>query len=164
MGKPIIKTTNMEKFIEYLQEADKKIRAVDHMLYVTYPLVKDKRLLLKILLEAKNSIADCINSILQYEYLYDRITLQKDAKTNFRIFIDQCSKRYSITSQEIKKILDLFEIIEKHKESPFEFIKENRIVILSENMHQKIITIEETKEFLNLAKKVLEKTKNQMRT
>ena len=70
----------MEKFLENLQEAENIIQTIDHMVYVTFPLIQDKKLLLKIILETKTAIANCINSILQYEYLYKRIRLYKEPK------------------------------------------------------------------------------------
>ncbi|GAJ08281.1 unnamed protein product, partial [marine sediment metagenome] len=84
----------MEKFLENLQEAQKTIQVIDHMIYVTFPLIKDKKILTKILTETKSAITNCINSILQYEYLYKRVNLYKDAKTNFRIFIKKCCPYY----------------------------------------------------------------------
>ena len=71
----------MEKFLENLEKAEKIVQTTDHMIYVTFPLFKDKRLLLKILLEIKIAVSSCINSILQYEYLYKKISLYKDPKT-----------------------------------------------------------------------------------
>ena len=149
----------MNKFLESLQEAEKNVRTIDHMLYVTYPLIKDKRILIKVLKESKNSIFLCISAILQYEYINKRITLYEDSKRNFNTFIE-CSKRYGITSDEIKKILELYDIIERHKESAIEFYKNGKLVILSENMTQRLISLEKTKEFLGLSKEILKKTKN----
>ena len=149
----------MEKFIEYLAEAERIIKTADHLIYMTFPLVKDKKLLLKILSETKIVITNCINSILQYEYLYKRIKLYKDPKTNFRTFREKCAPRYKITKEEIKIIIELFEIVENHKQSPFEFVKNEKIIILSENLEQKTLTIEKTKEFLLLAKNILKKSK-----
>ena len=63
----------MEKFLKDIQEAEKLIRKIDHMTYMTYPLIQDKRLILKIISETKNAIIKCINSILHYEYLYHSI-------------------------------------------------------------------------------------------
>lgn len=149
----------MEKFLENLQEAEKIIQRIDHMLYVTFPLMKDKRLLLKILLETKIAVTKSINSILQYEYLYKRINLYQNSKRNFEIFQEQCAPRYSITKQEIKLILELFNLVEQHNQSPFEFIKNEKVVILSENLKVKTFTTEKTKEFLLLAKNILKKIK-----
>ena len=148
----------MEKFLENLQEAQKTIQIIDHMIYVTFPLIKDKKLLLKLLLETKSAITNCINSILQYEYLYKRINLYKDAKTNFRIFIKKCCPYYQITLKEIDSVIELFELVEKHEQSTVEFLKNEKVVILSENLKTETITIEKIKEFFNLSKEIMRKT------
>lgn len=153
-----------QKFLEYLSEANRIIKACDHMIYVSYPLIKDKKLLIKILIELKKSVAYLINAILQYEYLYKQITLYKDAKTNLQNFVNKSSKRFNITNSETKKILDLFEIIELHKNSPMEFTREDKVVILSENMKKQVITLELTKEFLIMSKEVLKKTKERIKS
>jgi len=150
----------MEKFFENLEKSEKTIQTADHLLYVTYPLVKDKRLLLKILTEIKKGIASCINAVLQYEYLHGRVRLSSDSKINFKKFLDKCCPRYNISDTNIKKIIKLFDIVEKHKSSPFEFVKENKVVILSENMDSEIITLEKVKEFLDSSKIVLQKAKD----
>ena len=149
----------MEKFLENLTTAEKTIRAADHMIYVTFPLIKDKRLLFKILHETKNAIALCINSILQYEYLYKRIKLYKDSGLNFKIFVVKCVPRYGITKEEMNLILELFDFVEKHKESPFEFVKDEKIVILSSSLRPRTITIEKIKEFMTVAKSIFKKTR-----
>ncbi len=151
----------MEKFLENLQKASAIIKTADHLIYMTFPLVRDKRLLLKIVTELKNAIAICINSILQYEYLYKRISLSQDPNKNFRTFKEKCSTRYSITEEEVTQIIELFQLVEEHKKSPMEFVKDDKIVILSENMQRKTLTIEKTKEFLIIAKNILKKAENQ---
>lgn len=153
----------MEKFLQYLQEAEKTIRTSDHMLYMTYPLVKDKNVLLKILCETKTAITNCINAILQHEYLYKRISLYKDPKENFRTFENKCSRPYNITKEEINLILELFELAKKHKESSMEFIKDEKVVILSNNSEPKTFTVEKAKQFLELAKNILKKTKERIK-
>jgi len=151
----------MEKFLENLEKARKLIQTADHLIYMTFPLVSDKKLLLKIISEIRNGIANCINSILQYEYLYKRISLYQEPKTNFKTFREKCATKYGIMPEEIILILELFEIVEEHEKSPMEFVKDEKIVILSENMKQKTITVEKTKEFLAMAKNILRKTENQ---
>lgn len=148
----------MEKFLENILSAEKKIQTADHMIYVTFPLIKDKRLLLKITQEIKEAITDCITSILQYEYLYKRINLYKNSKLNLKIFFEKCAPRYKIEKEEIRLILELFDFAEKHKKSPFEFIKDDKVVILSNGLKPKTLTVEKTKEFLVMVKNVLRKT------
>ena len=149
----------MEKFLENLILAEKMIQTADHMIYVTFPLIKDKRLLLKILQEMKNAIALCINAILQYEYLYKRIKLYKDSRLNFKIFIEKCVPRYRITKEEINQIMELFDFVEKQKESPFEFVKDEKLVVLGTGLRPRIMTVERTKELMMVAKSILKKTK-----
>ncbi len=149
----------MEKIFENLEKSEKTIQTAGHLLYVTYPLVREKKLLLKILTEIKNGIANCINAVLQYEYLYGRIRLSSNSKINFKRFLEKCCPRYNISETETKKIIKLFEIIKKHKESPFEFVKEDKVVILTENMNSETITLEKVKEFLEISKNVLQKAK-----
>ena len=152
----------MEKFLENLQEAEKNFKTIDHILYVTFPLVKDKRLLLKIVQETKGVITHCITSILQYEYIYKRISLYRNSKENFKTFTEKCAPRYKISAQELSKISELFDFVDKHKASPFEFVKEEKVIILSENLNPTTLTLEKTKEFLLLAKEILRKTKETM--
>ena len=150
----------MEKFFENLEKAEKTIQTASHLLYTTYPLVRDKRLLLKILVEIKKGIASCMNAVLQYEYLYGRVRLSEDSKLNFKKFLEKCCPRYNISETEVKKTIKLFEIVEKHKTSPMEFVKEDKIVILSDNMSSETITLEKVKEFLDSSKTILQKAKN----
>jgi len=150
----------MEKFLENIYESERILAKVGHMVYVTYPIVKDKKLLIQMLLEIKTALAKSITAILQYEYYYKRITLSKSPKENLRTFKTKCASKYNITFEEMQKIFELFDIIEKHNNSPFEFKKEEKIVILSETLNPKIIEFEEIKGFLALTRVILEKTKN----
>ena len=153
----------MEKFLENMLEAEKNIQIADHMTYVTFPLIKDKRLLLKILQEIKNAVVHCISSILQYDYLYKKIDLYKDSKENFRVFIEKCASNYEITKEELGLITELFDVVEKHRQSPFEFVKGDKLVILSNGLKPRTLSIEKTKEFLILGKSILKKTRENFR-
>lgn len=153
----------MEKFLENLEQAGKIIRTVDHLVYVTFPLVKEKRMLLKIITDTKNAIVFCINSILQYDYLYKKIRLYQNTKENFRTFKEKCSPRYGISEEEIRKIIALFELVERHKKSPLEFVRNDKVIIMSENFYPEAITIEKVKEYVILAKNILFKVENKIK-
>ena len=118
----------MEKFLENLRESEKIIKTADHIIYVTLPLVKDKRLLLKMLQEIKEAVVKSINALLQYEYLFKRIRLSKNARTNFKTFEEKCAPKYEIKEKELELILELLNLTERHKKSPMEFVRDNKIV------------------------------------
>ncbi len=154
----------MEKFIQNLEEAERIIRTVDHLIYVTFPLIKDKRMLIKILVETKNALVYFINAILQYDYMYKRIQLYQDPTQNFRTFKDKSSKRYGITEQEMAQIISLFNIVEAHKKSPMEFTRGDKIVIMTENFKPETINQEKVKEFINTSKEIFKKFKDFLKT
>ena len=147
----------MEKFLENLIDARKMIQTADHMVYVTYPLINDKKILLKILQELKTAMAKCISSLLQFDYLYKRIKLHTDTKANLQTFKEKCAPRAKITLEEVKSAYELFEIVEKQKRSSMDFIRKEKLVILSENLEPQVVTLEKIKEFLVTTKEISKK-------
>jgi hypothetical protein len=148
------------RILKNIEEAEKRTNIAGHIIYVTYPLLKDKKLLTKALIEAKEIIIACINAILQNEYLNKRIGIEKDSSANFRVFSEKCASRYEINEREIQKMIELFELSEKHKESSMEFMKDNKVIMLNDRMKINTLTIEKTKDMIDLAKTILIKTKN----
>ncbi len=153
----------MEKYIEYLENSISILKTADHMTYMTYPLIKEKRLLLKILNQLNTALMNILNSILQYEYLYKRIQLYKDPKENFRTFKEKCASRYNITEEEMNVISKVFTLTQKHKNSPLEFVKKDKIVIMTDNLHTETIDLPDIKEFLIKTKQILKKAENKIR-
>ena len=148
-----------EKFIESFEKAKKTLQTADHLTYVTYPLLKENRLLLKILEEISSSLVSAINSVLQYEYIYKRIRLYQDARENFETF-KRISSRYQISEEQLRKIIEVLSLMERHKKSPFEFVKNEKIVIMSEGFRTDTLTVEKIKDFILETKDVLRKIEN----
>ncbi len=144
-----------------LEKAKKGIQTADHLTYMTYNIVKEQRLLLKILEDLKISLINLINSALQYEYYYKRIRLWKEAKENFNTFKKICPW-YNITKEEIDKLIEIIILFEKHKKSPFEFVKNNKVVIMSEDLKTETLTLEKVKEYLKISKGILIKIEHRI--
>jgi len=152
-----------EKFQENLKEAIRNLQIADHMTYVTFPLINDQRLLLKIFDNIYQSIISCINAILNYEYLYKRIKLYSNINENLQTFIDKCAKNYNLTNEQIMKIQQIIALNKQHKQSAMEFVKKDKIIILSDNLRTQSINVQKIKEFLLLAKELLMKTNNKIK-
>ena len=146
-----------EKFEELIENAKRHIRTADHITYVTFPLLKEKRLLLKVLDDMYLVMVSIINAILQYDYVYKRINLYKSPLENFKIFRQRCAKRFGITDEEINSVIEVFKIVNQHKNSPFEFMRKDRIVIMTDNLHTETISIEKIKQHLAYTKSMLSK-------
>jgi hypothetical protein len=153
-----------EKFQEDLQKAVKSLQIADHMTYVTFPLVNEQRLLLKIFDEIHKSIINCINAILNYEYLYKRIQLYANNGENIRTFANKCAKTYNLNNGQIKKILEILELNKKHKQSAMEFVKKDRVVILSDSLNTQTLDIHKIKQYLLLSKELLMEVNKRMKT
>ena len=144
-----------EKFINI----EKKLAITTHLTSNVFPMFKNKRILLRALEEIRNSISECITIILHVEYTRNEIKLYKDPGKNFESF-STCAKKYLIERGEVRAIEEIFRTVKEHKESTMEFLREDKIIILSENMKQNLINLDKIKSFLIVAKKILIKTKN----
>lgn len=153
----------VEKFIENLNKAASLLQTADHLVYLTYPIVREKRLLLKVLNEIYLVIVNIANSILQYEYFNKRINLYHNASDNFFVFKNKCAPRYGISPEQIKKIEEIFDLAEKHKNSPFEFVRNDKIVIMTDAMKMGTLTVEKIKEYVFLSKDLLRKAETRIK-
>lgn len=154
----------MERFQQNLQQAIRSLQIADHMTYVTFPLVNEHRLLLKIFDEIYKSIINCINAILNYEYLYKRIQLYANNGENIRTFTNKCAKTYNLNNEQIKKILEILELNKKHKQSAMEFVKKDRVVILSDSLNTQTLDVHKIKQYLLLAKELLMEVNKRIKT
>jgi len=120
-------------------------------------LMKDKRLLLKSLETVYEALLHTINAILQHDYVWKKVSLYKDPKSNFRVFSDKCAPRYGIEKEQISEILDILALVERHKRSPLEFARKDKVIIMSDNLKTSVIDIQIIKNYLILSKSILEK-------
>ena len=143
----------MEEFQILRDKATQKIRVADHMLFMTYPLVKDPKLLLSIIENIFASLDFGMSALLQHERLFKRIPPYHDTfPTRFEIFKDKMIPRYKISPNHAKLITDVRTIISEHKKSPVEFARKDKFVICSPSYSLKTIDI-------NLVKKYIFETK-----
>jgi len=141
-----------EKFKKYLKESKRHLQIADHMTYITYPLVNEKKLIIKIFEEIYKSLENSINAAIYYEFEKGNIILNSNNEKNLLIFFDTISKNYNLNEKELSKIKEIIEIEKKHKKSAVEFTKEEKVVMLSDNLKTQILTIDNIKEYLNLLK------------
>ena len=139
----------MEEFQILRDKATQKIRVADHMLFMTYPLVKDPKLLLSIIENIFASLDFGMSALLQHERLFKRIPPYHDTfPTRFEIFKDKMIPRYKISPNHAKLIIDVRSIISQHKKSPVEFARKDKFVICSPSYSLKTIDINLVKKYI----------------
>jgi len=151
----------MEKFEECKEKAGKCIHIADHMISVTYPLVKDTKLLLAIMENIFLSLTNSMASVLHYERMYKRIPpFQDNFDSKFRMFKERCINRFNIDKSYILFIQDIKDVIVSHRKSPVEFVRKDKFVICSDNYRMKAISIEDIKKYVSKAKVFIEEMNN----
>lgn len=142
----------MQKFNDLVLEANKKLKLADHIAYVTYPLLKETRLLLTIVDNINKSLILALNAYLYYDYLYKRISFFPDnLKEKLDIFERSSAKRYELHGYK-QLILEINGLLKKHKEAPVAFAKKDKLVICSKNYKIKTLELEDAKIYLSKAK------------
>ena len=148
----------MEKFQELRDSAGKKLQIVDYMLTMTYPLVRDPKLLLSVAENLFLAYSYSISSLLHYERLFKRIPpFQEDFSSKLDMFADRCLKKYSIDSENISIIRDLKEIIVAHRKSPVEFSRKDSFVICDGDYRLRTISPGIIKGYVEKAKLFIKK-------
>jgi len=143
-------------------EIKRVLRNADHMLYITYPVLKENRLLAKVLEEVHSSVKKTVDIIMQHEYEYKRIKLYSDYKINMTLFEQRCAARYYLTQEEMTGIKQIMDLFESHKSSPLEFSRQNKFIIMSDNLKTDSITVQKLKLMLGTAKTFARKAENSL--
>ncbi len=139
----------MEEFQVALEKAKKSIRLADHMLVMTFPLLKDPKLLLAVVENIFSSLSNAIYSVVYYERLFKRIPFFQDSfESKFLIFRTKIAQKYGINQEYIKLVQEINELLHSHKESPVEFSRGDRFVICSDNFRMKTVGVSELKKYI----------------
>lgn len=149
-----------------LEKANKLFEVADHLTYVTYPMVKEPKLIFTITEHILNSCVSAMDALLYYEYTYKRIDSYQN--NNFmekiNIFKYKVAPRYGIDRKHIFIMEDLKMILDRHKKSPVEFSKNNSIIMCNPNYEVTTITIEKVKNYVYESKNFLNKVNSLLKT
>lgn len=149
----------MEKHEELIKDANKLINTADHFIYTTYPMLKETKLLLTIVKNIHDASVKAMDSVLEYERLYKRISdYPDDFNTKLEILKTKCMRKYSLPREFIQTIRDVRMIVKEHKQSPIEFSRYDKLIICSEDFRTKSISLTEVKGYLSTAKPFIQKT------
>jgi hypothetical protein len=148
----------MEKFEEARDKARKNIKLADHLIYVTYGLVKDPKLFLAIMDNIFLALTNSLGALLHFERYYKRIPPFHDKfDSKMLMFKEYCFTKYGFSKEELDFIFMIKDTIISHKKSPVEFRRSDSFVICDDKYHMKSITMDNIKEYLEKTKAIFEK-------
>tara|TARA_Y100000310_G_scaffold335338_2_gene417139 strand:- start:46397 stop:46879 length:483 start_codon:yes stop_codon:yes gene_type:complete len=148
----------MEHAKKLLNEANESLKRADHLASVTFKLINDPKLLWVALENTHKAAINCMNSLLQFDYIYKRIPhIPEVFKEKLRLFKETTAKRYTISRETIILIADLQELVEKHKASSMEFVRKDKFVIASQDYRLRTLDIKKVKDFVEKTKMFINK-------
>jgi hypothetical protein len=149
----------MATSLEHLHKARFRYDAAFHLLKVTYPMVKDPRLLIGILDNIFGSLEGAMDAILVYEQKVKLIQPYKDDfKNRFYVFRDKSVRHQDMPREGVDLILRMKNILDLHKKSPMEFKRGGKMVICSSNYDVEMITLQDAREYLEITRRFIEAT------
>jgi len=137
--------------------ASEFIRRADHMFYMTYPLVRDNKLIITMAENICNGMNYAIDALLMHEREYKRISPYPD---EFGIKLDifrKIAARYDINKESVNMIIDLKMFLEERKNSKMEFIKNDKYMLFNQKQELKSLGIDKLKQNLNISKEFIKR-------
>ncbi len=152
-------------YLSAKEKAYQQYNTAFHLLNVTFPLVKDQKLLLGVLHNLFNSAEAAMTAILQYERDLRLVSGFNDAdfQSKFNTFRDRSVRRNKIPGPMVLLIQELKEIVELHQKSPMVFQRGASVVICDKQYTLKSLTVRDITQYLNQTKGFLEVMEGIMR-
>jgi hypothetical protein len=149
----------MSNINRLLEESERALFAADHMIYISFPLIKDKRLLIKAIQEIKKSVYLFVKAIIEAESFNKKVLTEEEMKSTFNFLKERITKKYGLNNKDLSLISEIFEISEIYRESSFEFMKSDRVVFLTNDLKPVAISVDKIKEFIIFSKGLLKRFK-----
>lgn len=146
----------MESFQQKFQIAKQKVYVADHMLSTTYSLLKDTKILLAILENVNVAYSNALDALLEHERMFKRIPPYNNTESSkLNLFKMKIQKAYKFDLMHANTMDKLIAIVQKHKDAPVEFSKDNKFVIASETYDLTKISPENLKTDIRLCKEFI---------
>jgi hypothetical protein len=143
----------VEKLKKDIYDANKTIKIVGHMLFVTYPLVKDNKMFIGMLESINKSLILAMNSILYYERMYKRINpYPDDFDTKIEILRKIKGRRYEFDKDVCNLILEISDLVKYRKHAPIEFSRKDAFILCDKYYKTVIIKENDMKNYFSKAK------------
>ncbi len=151
------------KYFQHLETAQQQCDSAWHLLKVTYPSMKEHKLLLGIVGNLSDALQSTVEALLDYELQLNLIPKYNfDWESKFNTFKLKSAVRNRIPDNYILLIKKLKDLLLLHQKSPMEFKRGNKMVICDKEYVCETLSpsnvenyLKETKEFITLIKNLI---------
>lgn len=146
----------MQTIQNLVKESKQAFAKADHLVYMTYPTVKEVKLLFSAIETLNTALLKSLDALLLYERLYKRIVgVPKDLNSKLFIYKDYCVRKYDFNSEVEFLIRNLGKMIKARKGSPMEFARGGKLVICSDNFRMRVVDEKMVKGYLTLSRQFI---------
>lgn len=150
-------------YLSYRAAQEKAVQQYDaafHLLKVTYPLVRDPKLLMGVLHNLLSSLEHSMDAVLAYERQLQLIPAYRDDfQDKFNLFRLKCVRRNNLSMDAVNLMIELRSTVELHKKSPMEFERRNQLIICDKSYQYKSISVPELQKYLLTTKQFIDQLK-----
>ncbi len=138
----------MEKYEIARDNAVKRMKVADHILTMTYPLVRDPKLLKLVMKNMYLALQNAILMLLYYERLYKQIPPFHENFDTLLPYLKKSLHKYGISIGYIGFINEIKEVMQRQKESEVEFVRKDKFVFASRDYDLSVMTNKELKDYI----------------
>ncbi len=143
----------VERYQELLASAKKETELADHLIYVTYPIIKEAKFLLAIAEHVIKASRSAVEALLAFEQHYKRI---EPFSTNFAVMAQTYKEKvepfYSLDPKFHRLLLKLQEIQAMNSQAPVRFKRGEKYILANHEYKLTTLDFESVKKYSNLAK------------
>jgi len=144
-----------EEIIELIKESKRNIKVADHIVNVTYKVIKDEKLLINVLRKIRVAIRLIIKAFILVEKSKKKlvaIDFDKDAERAISTFKIKVAPKYGIEKKFIRLITVVEEMLHTYEKSSLNIVKNNQIYIAQEDYTLRVINQNDVKKYINITK------------
>jgi len=147
-----------EPYSELLAKAKKEIEIADHMIYVTYKMISEVKILLAVSEHIVKATHAALESLLEFERHWKRL---EPYHQNFALEISiyrnkDVEKRYGFDPKFFRLMQKLLEIDKVDKTSIMRFKRGDRYILSTGDYQMSVLDIESLKRYKYLAQRFIE--------
>ncbi|MEM4330544.1 MAG: hypothetical protein QW273_00885 [Candidatus Pacearchaeota archaeon] len=135
-------------FNNEIEEARKHLINCERLYYIGMSILKETKILIKVLEELSLSANKCVSA---YSKLKEKSFSNKSEELKF--FIKSHAKNF-LSSEEMREFIQIFNFIFKHRETPLEFVRKERLIFYNNGKYE-VITKEKVGVYLRILKKII---------
>ncbi len=143
----------METFQILAIKAREKQQIANHLIEITYPLVREPKLLMSVLIHTYDALEFSMSALLEYEKNFKPIPNYNESfEQKIDIFKRKIITKYDINKDIIEFIINIKKTLNEHKKSTVEFTKKETFVISDNDYNIITLNVTEVKKTLLTAK------------